>query len=87
MKLTGYIDKKLKYSKSNRNTLLIGDGGQSKSYQLIDLFKSYITNEKVVPIYVPLCESGTKEGGYSILNFIYREYILDFQESTSNYEK
>ena len=87
MKLTGYIDKKLKYSKSNRNTLLIGDGGQSKSYQLIDLFNSYITNEKVVPIYVPLCESGTKEGGYSILNFIYREYISDFQESTSNYEK
>lgn len=87
MKLTGYIDKKLKYCESNRNTLLIGDGGQSKSYQLIDLFKCYITNEKIIPIYVPLCESGTIEGGYSILNFIYREYVSDLQESTLNYEK
>lgn len=74
-------------SGNNRHTILIGDGGQSKSYQLIRLFNHYIFNEDIVPIYVPLCETKTMNG-YSIYSFIHREYIDDLQESfVDDYEK
>lgn len=87
MKLNDYIEQKMTESGNNRHTILIGDGGQSKSYQLIRLFNHYISNEDIVPIYVPLCETKTMNG-YSIYSFIHREYIDDLQESfVDDYEK
>lgn len=87
MKLNDYIEQKMLERGNNRHTILIGDGGCSKSYQLIHLFNHYIHNKEIVPIYVPLCETKTIKG-YSILSFIHREYIDDLQESfVSDYEK
>lgn len=87
MKLIDYIDKKIKSSDKQRHTLLVGDGGQSKSYQLVHLFQHFVSDEKVVPIYVPLCETKSINSQYSIFNFIYREYINDMHDNSVDYEK
>lgn len=74
MMLIDFINQIIDDSTNVNHIQLVGQGGSSKTFQLLNVYNCLSKLDNTIPIYIPLVEAITKNG-YSLFRFIERHYL------------